>query len=74
MTTTLAQDNTPTCDGWSRGVDGKIHTTEKRAFQVFGALKHDTAHAPAYALNLTVSRGMTYQDFLTVNEIVTEAS
>lgn len=71
-TATIEKDHTPACDGWSRGNDGVIRTSERRAFQVFGALKHDHGHAPGYALNLVVSRGMGYEEFLAVNDIETE--
>ena len=72
MPQTLARETTTAPDGWSRDPDGMLRMPEMRAFQLFGALKHDRGHVPDYALNLTISRGMGYEEFLMVNEIDTE--
>lgn len=74
-TATCEKNHTPALDGWSRAEDGKIHTSERRAWQIFGALMHDPKHAPAYALNLVAFAGMSYPEFLDLNDIQTlEAS
>lgn len=69
MTTTLAKNHTTVSDGWSRDEDGVLRIPLLKAFQLFGALNHDRGHAPAYALNLECSRGMSFTDFTDVNDI-----
>jgi hypothetical protein len=56
-------------DGWSRDPDGILRIPKLKAFQIFGALKHDHGHVPDFALNLVVSRGMGFEEFLDVNSI-----
>lgn len=68
-TATAEKNHTPACDGWSRDEDGILRLPQLKAFQLFGALKHDHGHVPDFALNLTCSRGMGFEEFLMANDI-----